>query len=133
MDLKKAYTNNPAWLFRYLVKNERFGLARHAGYIDVDDGALYVLSQYCDQLVDDGYGGLEPRMTLNAYITEQMSARDLLDNIAGMFRGIALWDGQRLTVMIDAPQDQSPPSQMQTSLMARLLVQVSHAQNATTP
>ncbi|TXQ61713.1 DUF1983 domain-containing protein [Escherichia coli] len=102
---KKAYTNNPAWLFRYLVKNEHFGLARHAGYIDVDDGALYVLSQYCDQLVDDGYGGLEPRMTLNAYITEQMSARDLLDNIAGMFRGIALWDGQRLTVMIDAPQD----------------------------
>ncbi|CAI6156736.1 phage tail protein [Escherichia coli] len=102
---KKAYTNNPAWIFRYLVKNERFGLARHAGYIDVDDGALYVLSQYCDQLVDDGYGGLEPRMTLNAYITEQMSARDLLDNIAGMFRGIALWDGQRLTVMIDTPQD----------------------------
>lgn len=102
---KKSYTNNPAWLFRYLVKNERFGLARHAGYIDVDDGALYMLSQYCDQLVDDGYGGLEPRMTLNAYITEQMSARDLLDNIAGMFRGIALWDGQRLTVMIDAPQD----------------------------
>lgn len=103
--LKKAYTNNPAWLFRYLVKNERFGLARHAGYIDVDDGALYTLSQYCDQLVNDGYGGFEPRMTLNAYITEQMSARDLLDNIAGMFRGIALWDGQRLTVMIDAPQD----------------------------
>lgn len=102
---KKAYTNNPAWLFRYLVKNERFGLSRHAGYIDVDDGALYTLSQYCDQLVNDGYGGLEPRMTLNAYITEQMSARDLLDNIAGMFRGIALWDGQRLTVMIDAPQD----------------------------
>ncbi|ENU4903537.1 phage tail protein [Escherichia coli] len=102
---KKAYTNNPAWLFRYLVKNERFGLASHAGYIDVDDGALYTLSQYCDQLVSDGYGGFEPRMTLNAYITEQMSARDLLDNIAGMFRGIALWDGQRLTVMIDAPQD----------------------------
>ena len=103
--MKHAYTNNPAWIFRYLVKNERFGLARHAGYIDVDDGALYTLSQYCDQLVDDGYGGLEPRVTLNAYITEQMSARDLLDNIAGMFRGIALWDGQRLTVMIDAPQD----------------------------
>ncbi|HFI6433340.1 TPA: host specificity protein J [Escherichia coli] len=102
---KKAYTNNPAWLFRYLVKNERFGLARHAGYIDVDDGALYMLSQYCDQLVSDGYGGFEPRMTLNAYITEQITARDLLDNIAGMFRGIALWDGQRLTVMIDAPQD----------------------------
>ncbi|WP_312583035.1 host specificity protein J [Atlantibacter hermannii] len=102
---KKAWTNNPAWLFRELVKNTRFGLARRAGYIDVDDGALYILSQYCDQLVNDGYGGKEPRMTLNAYITEQASARDILDKIAGMFRGIALWDGLRLTVMLDTPQD----------------------------
>lgn len=102
---KQAWTNNPAWLFRELAKNSRFGLAKRAGYIDVDDGALYVLSQYCDQLVDDGYGGKEPRMTLNAYITEQASARDILDKIAGMFRGIALWDGMRLTVMLDAPQD----------------------------
>lgn len=102
---KKAWTNNPAWLFREMAKNERFGLARRAGYIDVDDGALYALSQYCDQLVDDGYGGKEPRMTLNAYITQQETARDILDKIAGMFRGVALWDGMRLTVMLDAPQD----------------------------
>lgn len=102
---KQAWTNNPAWLFRELAKNTRFGLAKRAGYIDVDDGALYVLSQYCDQLVDDGYGGKEPRMTLNAYITEQASARDILDKIASMFRGIALWDGVRLSVMLDAPQD----------------------------
>lgn len=102
---KKAWTSNPAWLFRELVKNTRFGLARRAGYIDVDDGALYILSQYCDQPVNDGYGGKEPRMTLNAYITEQASARDILDKIAGMFRGIALWDGLRLTVMLDTPQD----------------------------
>lgn len=102
---KKAWTNNPAWLFREMAKNARFGLAKRAGYIDVDDGSLYILSQYCDQLVDDGYGGREPRMTLNAYITEQASARDILDKIASMFRGIALWDGMRLSVMLDAPQD----------------------------
>lgn len=102
---KKAWTNNPAWLFRELAKNTRFGLAKRAGYIDVDDGALYVLSRYCDQIVNDGYGGKEPRMTLNAYITEQASARDILDKIASMFRGIALWDGMRLSVMLDAPQD----------------------------
>lgn len=102
---KSAWTNNPAWIFRALVKNNRYGLARRAGYIDVDDGSLYVLSQFCDQLVDDGYGGKEPRFTLNAYITEQKSARDLLDDIAGMFRGIALWDGMRFSIMIDRPQD----------------------------
>ncbi|MDT8852967.1 phage tail protein [Pantoea dispersa] len=102
---KSAWTNNPAWLFRALVKNTRYGLAKRAGYIDVDDGSLYVLSQFCDQLVDDGYGGKEPRFTLNAYITEQKSARELLDDIAGMFRGIALWDGMRFSVMLDNPQD----------------------------
>lgn len=102
---KPAWTNNPAWIFRALVKNNRYGLAKRAGYIDVDDGSLYVLSQFCDQLVDDGYGGKEPRFTLNAYITEQKSARELLDDIAGMFRGIALWDGMRFSVMLDNPQD----------------------------
>jgi len=102
---KSAWTNNPAWIFRALVKNNRYGLAKRAGYIDVDDGSLYVLSQFCDQLVDDGYGGKEPRFTLNAYITEQKSARELLDDIAGMFRGIALWDGMRFFVMLDNPQD----------------------------
>lgn len=102
---KSAWTNNPAWIFRTLVKNNRYGLAKRAGYIDVDDGSLYVLSQFCDQLVDDGYGGKEPRFTLNAYITEQKSARELLDDIAGMFRGIALWDGMRFSVMLDNPQD----------------------------
>ncbi|MGC0858425.1 phage tail protein [Pantoea agglomerans] len=102
---KSAWTNNPAWLFRALVKSTRYGLARRAGYIDVDDGSLYILSQFCDQLVDDGYGGKEPRFTLNAYITEQSSARDILDKIAGMFRGIALWDGMRFSIMLDNPQD----------------------------
>ncbi len=102
---KSSWTNNPAWLFRALVKNTRYGLAKRAGYIDVDDGSLYVLSQFCDQLVDDGYGGKEPRFTLNAYITEQSSARDILDKIAGMFRGIALWDGMRFSIMLDNPQD----------------------------
>lgn len=102
---KSSWTNNPAWIFRALVKNSRYGLAKRAGYVDVDDGSLYVLSQFCDQLVDDGYGGQEPRFTLNAYITEQKSARDLLDDIAGMFRGIALWDGMRFSVMLDNPQD----------------------------
>ncbi|UMB78884.1 phage tail protein [Dickeya fangzhongdai] len=102
---KSAWTDNPAWLFRALVKHKRYGLARRAGDIDVDDGALYVLAQFCDQSVSDGYGGTEPRLRLNAYITEQANAREILDKIAGMFRGMALWDGMRLSVMIDNPQD----------------------------
>jgi predicted phage tail protein len=102
---KQAWTSNPAWILRALVKNTRYGMARRAGNIDVDDGSLYILSQYCDQEVDDGFGGKEPRMTLNAYITEQSSARDIIDKIAGMFRGMVLWDGMQLSVMLDSPRD----------------------------
>lgn len=106
---KSAWTNNPAWLLRALVKNDRFGLAHSAGYIDIDDGSLYVLSQFADGEVLDGYGGYETRLTLNAYITEQYSARDIIDRIAGMFRGMVLWDGMQLSVMIDNPQDPIMP------------------------
>ncbi|WGL99184.1 phage tail protein [Arsenophonus sp. aPb] len=102
---KKAWTNNPAWLFRALIKNNRFGLTRRAGYIDVDDGRLYALSQFCDQMVDDGYGGKEPRFTLNAYLTEQRKARTVLDSIASAVRGSALWDGAYFAMMIDMPTD----------------------------
>ena len=80
-----GYVRNRGFGLSYCRRQHWFlyrcaGSALH-GYIDVDDGALYVLSQYCDQLVDDGYGGQEPRMTLNAYITEQVSARDILDKM----------------------------------------------------
>ncbi|MFT4271183.1 MAG: phage tail protein [Pantoea sp.] len=102
---KSAWTNNPAWLFRALVKNTRYGLAKYAGSVDVDDGTLYVLSQFCDQEVDDGYGGKEPRITMNAYLTDASSARDTLDKIASACRGIALWDGMRLSMIIDNPAD----------------------------
>lgn len=102
---KSAWTNNPAWLLRALVKNNRYGLAKRAGNIDIDDGWLYTLSQFSDQLVNDGYGGQEPRCTLNAYITEQSSARDILDSIASMFRGMIVWDGIRLSIILDVPQD----------------------------
>jgi predicted phage tail protein len=54
-----------------------------------------------------GYGGKEPQFSLNAYITEQSSARDILDKIAGMFRGIALWDGTRFSIMLDNPHNRT--------------------------
>lgn len=45
------------------------GWAGVSGGADVDKWALYAIAQYCDQPVPDGFGGTEPRMTLNAYIT----------------------------------------------------------------
>ncbi len=55
-----------------------------------DKWALYAIAQYCDQPVPDGFGGTEPRMTLNAYITTQRKAYDVL---ADFLLGDALYAG----------------------------------------
>ncbi|WJW82929.1 phage tail protein [Moellerella wisconsensis] len=102
---KKSWTNNPAWLYRALIKSNRYGLAKRVGFVDIDDGRLYSLSQFCDQLVDDGYGGTEPRFTLNAYLTSQEKAKTLLDNIASSLRGSSVWDGSYFSMLIDMPSD----------------------------
>ncbi|WP_272528765.1 host specificity protein J, partial [Providencia sp. PROV226] len=102
---KQAWTNNPAWLYRALIKNNRYGLAKRVGFVDIDDGRLYALSQFSDQLVNDGYGGKEPRFTLNAYLTSQEKAKVILDKIASSLRGSSVWDGSYFSMLIDMPSD----------------------------
>ncbi|MCW2254098.1 putative phage tail protein [Providencia alcalifaciens] len=102
---KQAWTNNPAWLYRALIKNNLYGLAKRVGYVDIDDGRLYSLSQFSDQLVNDGYGGKEPRFTLNAYLTSQEKAKSVLDKIASSLRGSSVWDGSYFSMLIDMPSD----------------------------
>ncbi len=102
---KPAWTNNPAWVFYDLVTNERYGIGEMIGSFGVDKFALYAIARYCDELVDDGFGNKEPRFTFNAYITSQRKAKELLDDLASVFRGMPLWDGLQLTCFQDRPSD----------------------------
>ncbi|QBH97149.1 host specificity protein J [Limnobaculum zhutongyuii] len=104
-NFKPSWTNNPAWIFYDLVTNERYGLGKRLGQFGCDKFSLYIISQYCDQLVDDGFGGKEPRMTCNAYITDQRQAKDLLDDLASVFRAIPVWDGLQMSCIMDRPSD----------------------------
>lgn len=83
---KPAYTNNPAWCTMDKLTPPRYGLGRRIGGADVDKWALYAIAQYCDQPVPDGFGGTEPRMTLNAYITTQRKAYDVLADFCSVMR-----------------------------------------------
>lgn len=103
MEFKAAYTNNPAWIIYDIIKNNRYGMGRYN--IDVDEMALYKAAQWCDQLVDNGRGVLEPRVTCNVYITEQRQAWDLLNDLFSVFRAMPLWDGQSLSCSIDYAAD----------------------------
>lgn len=102
---KPAWSNNPAWVFYDLVTNERYGIGEMIGSFGVDKFALYAIARYCDELVDDGFGNKEPRFTFNAYITSQRKAKEVLDDLASVFRGMPLWDGQQLTCFQDRPSD----------------------------
>ena len=58
---KWAWSNNPAWVLYDLIMNQRYGLDQRELGIPVDKWSLYEVAQYCDELVPDNRGGMEPR------------------------------------------------------------------------
>lgn len=102
---KIAWTNNPAWVLLDILTNKRYGLGERLGDFGVDKWALYSIAQYCDQLVPDGYGNMEPRFTCNIWMTEQRSAYDVISDLCSIFRGIPVWNGTEMTFIIDRPAD----------------------------
>ena len=102
---KVDWTDNPAWILYDVVTSKRYGLGNRLGDFGADKWALYQVSQYCDQLVPDGFGGQEPRFTCNAWLTEQRSAYDVINDICSIFRAMPVWNGQQLTVVMDRHYD----------------------------
>jgi predicted phage tail protein len=99
------YSNNPAWVFYDLLTSERYGLGQFIPDELVDKWALYQIAQYCDELVDDGFGGTEPRFTCNLYLQSRAEAYRILQDLASAFRGMIYWASGAVTVSQDAPQD----------------------------
>ena len=103
--LKPAYSNNPAWCLWDMLTHPRYGMGKRLGAADVDKWALYAIGQYCDQRVPDGFGGTEPRMTFNAYLSQQRKAWDVLCDFCSAMRCMPVWNGQTLTFVQDRPSD----------------------------
>lgn len=99
----KAYTNNNAWVLYDFVTNDTFGM--NAYYpITLDKWDAYEAAQWCDQMVSDGKGGLQPRFTFNFNITDATSATELCTYIAGTFNAITFDDGNgTLHLRVDKP------------------------------
>ncbi|MCM5181255.1 host specificity protein J, partial [Escherichia coli] len=103
--LKPAYSNNPAWCLWDMLTHPRYGMGKRLGAADVDKWALYAIGQYCDQMVPDGFGGTEPRMTFNAYLSQQRKAWDVLSDFCSAMRCMPVWNGQTLTFVQDRSSD----------------------------
>ncbi|MEB7292976.1 host specificity protein J [Escherichia coli] len=102
---KPAYSNNMVWCLWDMLTHPRYGMGKRLGAADVDKWALYVIGQYCDQSVPDGFGGTEPRITCNAYLTTQRKAWDVLSDFCSAMRCMPVWNGQTLTFVQDRPSD----------------------------
>ncbi|WP_166166819.1 phage tail protein [Acinetobacter sp. SA01] len=102
---KRAYTNNPAWIYYDLCTAKRYALGNRLTSAMLDKWSLYRLAQYCDQMVDDGKGGQEPRFTCNVYLQTTEDAYSILGKLAGVFRAISYWDGNSIVCDADIPQD----------------------------
>ncbi|KAA0995428.1 DUF1983 domain-containing protein [Pseudomonas sp. ANT_J12] len=102
---KLAWTDNPAWIYRDLILNDRYGLGAVISDSQVDKWGLYQIAGYCDELVDDGKGGQEPRFTCNLYLQSRANALTVLQDMASIFRGMSYYAGSEVMVSADMPSD----------------------------
>ncbi len=114
-----------------MLTHPRYGMGKRLGAADVDKWALYVIGQYCDQSVPDGFGGTEPRITCNAYLTTQRKAWDVLSDFCSAMRCMPVWNGQTLTFVQDRPSDNGKYTAQDATTAQKGIIQLSSATNST--
>lgn len=93
---ERKWTDNPAFVFYDLCTNKRYGLGNYVRQEWLDKWTIYQIAQECDEMVDDGNGGLEPQFTCNVAIQTPQDAYTLLNNLVSVFRGMLYWANGRV-------------------------------------
>ncbi len=101
------WTSDPAWCLWNLLTSKRFGFGDHIAAATLDKWAFYSASQYCNELVPTGFGGTEPRFSMNCLIQTQEDAYKLINDLCSVFRAMPYWATGTLTVAQDKPADSS--------------------------
>ena len=99
------YSNNPAWVLYDLITENRYGLGEYVSEENVDKWGLYDIAKYCDELVSNGLGGMEPRFTLNTQLLDARQALVMLRHISSVFRAAMFWGASTITTFQDRPTD----------------------------
>lgn len=102
---KLLSSSNPAWILFDVLTNARYGLGQFVSESMIDLGQIYQIGRYCDEEVDNGFGGKEKRFAINTQITSRQDAYRLIQDIAGAFRCMVFWAGGMVNVMQDSPSD----------------------------
>lgn len=92
---RRGYSNNPVWNLREILLNNRWGLGNWLTPDQINKYSFYSLARYCDELVPDGNGGLEPRFTCGVYLTQATEAYKVIKDFATTMLALPYWiDGE---------------------------------------
>ena len=86
-NFKLAWTDNPAWCLYDFIMNDRYGVNAYCP-VTLDKWDTYEAAQWCDELVNDGRGGKEPRYTFNMVISDARNGREQAVYMAAAFNAI---------------------------------------------
>lgn len=99
-----SWTRNPAWILYDLVTDPRYGLGELINPVYQDKWTLFQIAKRCDELVPDGFGGQEPRYSLDVYIQSAESAKNVVKDIASSFDAMVYWGNSAILTTQDAPK-----------------------------
>lgn len=97
------WTNDPAWCLWDLLTNTRYGCSIPASSLDAFD--FYKISQYCNELVSNGRGGVEPRFSCNMLINSKAEVHNAIQSMTAIFRGMSFYSAGSLVALCDKPRD----------------------------
>lgn len=98
-----TWTNDPAWCLWDLLTNTRYGAGIPEASLDRYD--FFSISQYCNELVDDGKGGQETRFSCNLLINQRKEVYNVIQDMTSIFRGISYYGAGSLVLLQDKPSD----------------------------
>ena len=98
----KEWCSDPAWILYDLLTNDRFGC--NIAEASLDKYTFKSVSEYCGALIDagNGDGSTEPRFSVNANITQQSSAFNLINALCSTMRAIAFYSAGTIAISQDA-------------------------------
>lgn len=99
---KMAWSNNPMWVLYDILTNSRYSsIASRLNPNDIDKWTLYAIGKWCDELVDDGFGGKERRAVCNVYASEERATYDVISDLCSVVTGYQVWNGSQFSVVVD--------------------------------
>jgi hypothetical protein len=110
------WCSDPAWILWDLLTSTRYGFGDHiltdaeklsftGNASKLDKFAFFAASQYASGLVDNGFGGTEPRFSCNVNIQTAEDAYKLINDMCSVMRVMPYWSTGALTISQDKPAD----------------------------